>query len=185
MKSASAAGLDGISTKVVQKLTQKLSPAMVHLIEIIFNSGHYPAAFKIAMVTPIHKGGSKSKADNYRPISVLPVLNKIVERVIYKRIVEFVEPIASKSLLYNFQFGFRQKSGTENAATELVNEISQALDNKKIVSAVFMDLRKAFDLVDHEALLNVLEKYGIRGKPLEVIKSYLENRRQVVKIGQK
>lgn len=138
-------------------------------------------AYKLAVVSPIHKSGSRLVLENYRPISVLPILNKVVERILYRRLHDFF--CCHQKLLYERQFGFREKCSTETAAIELSNSITPAIDGKKCASGVFMDLRKAFDLVDHNALLQVLHKYGIRGHALDPFQSFLENRRQVVKIG--
>jgi Reverse transcriptase (RNA-dependent DNA polymerase) len=182
LRSGSAPGLDGIGPKVVKHLGQQLAPLLAHLIEVIFDSGEYPLAFKLAVVTPIFKNGSRLSVDNYRPISVLPVLNKIVERAIHTRLTEYF--VSRHRLIYSHQFGFRAKSGTENAAIELNNMLLKAFDEKKCATAVFMDLRKAFDIVNHRSLLNVLFKYGVRGKALDVFTSYLKDRRQVVKVEQ-
>lgn len=180
MKNNSAAGHDGISSKVLKKLSQQLAPLLIHLITSIFATGIYPSTFKVAVVTPIYKSGPKTSVDNYRPISVLPVLNKIVEKTLHKRLLNFFND--HTKLLYSHQFGFRPKSGTENAAIELSNMIMRAIDENKIATGVFMDLKKAFDIVDHDLLLEVLEKYGIRGAALEIFRNYLKDREQIVKI---
>lgn len=176
----SAAGHDELFPKVFKTLNSQLSPLIAHLIDSIFKTGAYPKTLKAAVITPIFKSGSKSSVDNYRPISVLPVLNKIVEKVIYKQLYSFVAD--RLKILYSRQFGFRPRCGTENAAIELTNLILRTIDEKKSASAIFMDLRKAFDVVNHELLLQVLEKYGIRGMALNVFRSYLSERQQIVKI---
>lgn len=182
-KTNSSAGHDGINCRVIKKLKSKLLPLLVHLITVIYSTGIYPSTFKLAVVSPIHKSGAKSSVDNYRPISVLPVLNKIVERTIYNRLFNFVS--CKLGIVYSHQFGFRPKSNTENAAIELTNLIMRAIDQKKIVTGVFMDLKKAFDIVDHKKLLQVLEKYGVRGSISKMLESYLDNLKQVVKVENK
>ena len=182
MKANTAPGHDGISVATVKKLCPKLVPLLVHLITVIFATGVYPEKFKIAIVCPIFKGGSKSCVDNYRPISILPVLNRVIERVIYRRLFDYFD--RHLKLIYNLQFGFRPKSGTENAVVELTDLMMRAIDKKKIVTGVFMDLRKAFDIVDHQLLLDVLGKYGVRGNALSLFTSYLSGRSQIVKIGE-
>jgi Reverse transcriptase (RNA-dependent DNA polymerase)/Endonuclease/Exonuclease/phosphatase family len=181
LKNGSAAGHDGIGPKVLKQLASHLVPLLVHLIKVIFETGVYPSTFKLAIVTPVYKSGSKSCVDNYRPISVLSVLNKIVERVIHKRLFSFLDD--HLHILYSHQFGFRPRSSTENACIELTNIISHALDEGKFATAVFMDLKKAFDIVDHRLLLGVLEQYGVRGQARELFQSYLSDRRQMVKVG--
>jgi hypothetical protein len=181
MKNSSAPGHDGITPKAIKCLSQEVTPLISHLVSCIFETGHYPVGLKIAVVTPIFKSGNKSNADNYRPISVLPIINKIVERVIHRRLLSFC--CDHLKLLYSHQFGFRERSNTANAALELCSMIQKGVDEKKIVSVVFMDLKKAFDIVDHEILLEILEKYGIRGIALDLFRSYLSDRLQIVKVG--
>lgn len=180
LKSRSASGYDGISPAIVKCLAEQLAEPLSKLVNEVFRKGIYPSSFKIAVVTPIHKAGSKKNLDNYRPISVLTALNKVTEKLIHRRIYNYVDH--HTKLLYDSQFGFRQKSGTENAAIELTNMITKAIDAKKMVTAVFMDLRKAFDIVDHKILLEVLYKYGLRGKTNQLLESFLTQRRQVTKV---
>jgi hypothetical protein len=180
LKNNSAAGWDGIGPKTIKKLESKVTPLLTLLITKIFSSGEYPTIFKLAIVTPIYKGGSRGNVENYRPISVLPVLNKVVEKVISKRIKSFF--ISNQNLLYSHQFGFRDRSGTENAVVEVISEILQHVDKKKTVSCIFMDLRKAFDVVNHQALMAVLWGSGIRGTAHKIVESYLRGRRQAVKV---
>jgi hypothetical protein len=180
LKQNSAAGWDGIGPKPIKELEPKVTPLLTLLITKIFSSGEYPTIFKLAIVTPIHKGGSRVNVENYRPISVLPVLNKVVEKIISKRIKSFFT--STQNMLYTHQFGFRDRSGTENAVVEVMSEVLQQVDKKKTVSAVFMDLRKAFDVVNHQTLLTVLWKSGIRGTAHKIVESYLSRRRQSVKV---
>jgi hypothetical protein len=170
LRNKAAPGHDGIHPKVIKNLSSELAPLLSHLISKIFETGHYPVCLKIAIFTPIFKSGSNKNIDNYRPISVLPIINKIVEKVIHRRIINFC--CEHLDLLYSHQFGFRARSSTLNAALELCNMIQKGVDGKKIVSAIFMDLKKAFDIVDHETLLKVLAFYGFRGKCRELFESY-------------
>lgn len=179
LKSNSAAGPDEVSPKVVKKLKFFLVPLIVILTNLIFSLGNFPDVFKEAIVRPIYKGGEKTLTNNYRPISMLNVYAKIIEKVIHNRILSYVE---KNKILYNSQYGFRKKSGTDNAAHEVVNYIRNELDKGRKVSAVFIDLKKAFDLVHHEVLVSVLESIGIRGIPLSLLKNYLNKRYQVVKV---
>lgn len=180
LRNSTAPGHDNIGPKVTKRLAPALSDLIVHLLNVIFTTGVYPKIFKIAVVTPIFKSGSNTEVGNYRPISVLPVLNKITEKAIQRRLSAFVHN--KLRLIDNNQFGFRPRSGTENASIELTNEILQSIDEKNISIGVFMDLRKAFDVVNHTLLINVLNKYGIRGNVLKIFGNYLNDRHQVVKI---
>lgn len=120
------------------------------------------------------------QVENYRGISLLPTINKVFERVIYDKIEQFVTRFKQFDEL---QFGYRKHYGTQDALCKLYSTISKALDKKKYVVAVFFDISKAFDSIDHKVLLFKLEKMGIRGKALDLIRSYLTNRQQFVKIG--
>lgn len=180
LKNSTASGHDGIGPRVIKHLLPILKDLIVHLMKVIFDTGKFPAIFKTAVVTPIYKSGSAKEVDNYRPISVLPILSKIAEKMIQRRLSAYVHN--KLKLIDNNQFGFRPKSGTENAAIELTSSILQSIDRKNISTGVFMDLRKAFDVVNHALLLDVLEKYGTRSNALKVLESYLSDRTQVVKI---
>lgn len=179
LKSNSAAGSDEISPKVVKRLKITIVPLLVCLINMIFTNAKFPDCFKDAIVRPVHKSGDKNVTINYRPISMLKVYAKIVEKIIYDRLYSYLE----KSLFfYHSQHGFRRKTGTENAALEVVNFIKEGLNEGKKVSAIFIDLRKAFDLVNHDVLLQLLEGCGIRGHAHVLIKNYLNGRKQRVKV---
>lgn len=114
---------------------------------------------------------------NYRPISLLNVLNKIIERLIYSRLYGFLD---SNDFLYKFQYGFRSKASKKTASVELINKILNALNEGKVVTGVFLDLAKAFDTVDHGILMRKLEVAGVRGCALDLFRSYLSNRTQTV-----
>ena len=116
---------------------------------------------------------------NYRPISILSFFSKIFEKIMYNHIVNFMD---THEVLYKYQFGFRSDHSTQQAIITLVNRITKCLDSEcnDIVIGIFLDLKKAFDTVDHTILLKKLYAYGIRGNTLEWIKSYLSDRSQYV-----
>ena len=116
---------------------------------------------------------------NYRPISVLPTLSKVFERIIHKRIISFLE---KHKILDKSQFGFRKEYSTHLALTMLVDEITAALDNKEYFVGIFIDLSKAFDTVNHNIMLSKLEHYGIRGLAYDLIKNYIYQRKQYVEL---
>ena len=143
-------------------------------------SGTFPNVFKIAKVVPIFKAESRILCSNYRPISLLSNIGKIIEKLMHKRLNVFLE---KKQIYYNFQFGFRSNLSTNNALLSIVESIQSHLDKNKFCAGVFVDLKKAFDTVDHHILLQKLEHYGIRGVANEWFSSYLKNRAQFVSIG--
>lgn len=125
-----APGADGITVRSVKSLLPRIGPLLVHLIAIVFSFGQFPSALKHAIITPIFKSGDRSLVENHRPISILSVLSRIIERILLKRLTAFV--CEKHHRLFDYQFGFRSQCGTENAAIELVSLVSKALDNKKV-----------------------------------------------------
>ena len=125
----------------------------------------------------MHKGGSTEEVNNFRPISLLSIFDKIMEKIMHKRLYEFLE---HHDILYENQFGFRKKSSTAHSLIEITEKIKESIDNGNFGCGIFIDLKKAFDTVNHKILLSKLEHYGIRGSILEWFESYLTNRKQYV-----
>ena len=145
-------------------------------------TGEYPDLLKIVKVVPIHKGGSTQDVNNYRPISLLSIFDKIIEKLMHIRLYSFLE---KHNILFHNQFGFRKKNSTVYALTQITETIKESIDGGKYGCGIFIDLRKAFDTVNHEILLLKLEHYGIRGDMLNWFKSYLSGRKQYVSINGK
>ena len=148
------------------------------LINMSMYEGIVPDELKIAKFIPAHKSNAKDDISNYRPLSLLPSISKILGKIVYKRTFHFIQ---SNKILNNNQYGFREKHSTINVITALTGDVIKALENKDSVLSVFLDLSKAFDTIDHQISLHKLEFYGIRGTPLKWFKSYLSNRKQYVK----
>ena len=134
-----------------------------------FSTGQFPSVLKIAKVIPIHKKQSKVDYTNYRPISLLSNIEKIIEKLMYKRLSNFLD---INNLIYSLQFGFRPKYSTTHALINLTESIRQSLDEGNFSCAIFVDLQKAFNAVDHKVLLHKLEHYGIPGICHVWFKSY-------------
>ena len=141
--------------------------------------GIFPDIYKVAQVIPLFKGGDKEDMNCYRPISLLPALGKLFEKVISTRMVNFFD---KNNLFSPQQFGFREKFSTEHAILDIHEKLLKNLNDGLTSCDVFLDLAKAFDSVSHDILLSKLEKYGIRGNVLSLFKSYLCSRTQFVKI---
>ena len=139
--------------------------------------GLFPHYNKIAKVVPILKNGSSEDVNNYRPISLLPTFSKIMEKLVASRLSTYLE---LHSILYPNQFGFRSGYSTSHSLISITEGIKNTLDKRNYGCGVFIDLKKAFDTVNHEILLNKLEHYGIRNISLSWFKSYLSNRKQFV-----
>ena len=172
-----ASGIDDIPTKLIKAAKHILSPYLTIIFNLGLEKGHYYDELKIARVTPLFKGGIKSEVKNYRPISILTAFNKVFETIIKKRLVNFWNRF---EVFSPTQFGFRENYSTTLAITHLREYILTELDNNMNICALFIDLAKAFDTVNHEILLYKLTQYGIRGFANDLIRSYLTNRKQLV-----
>jgi len=144
------------------------------------SSGIFPCTLKYAEVVPLLQQGDKKDMSNYRPVSLLTAFSKVFEKVIHVRLYQH---LINHNVFVNEQFGFKAKSSTAKATFNLINEILEALNSKKVVGGIFCNLEKAFDSVNHDILLCKLNFYGIRGPFHKLIKSYLINRYQGVLMG--
>ena len=173
----SAPGHDGISSKVINPIIETLLPPLTYITNLSFTEGVFPFELKIARVLPLYKNNDPMLFNNYRPISILPFFSKLFERLMYNRLIDFIE---KHHLLYQYQFGFRKNHSTFMALLILLEKIINALDNSEFAVCILIDFRKAFDTVDHNILLDKLYHYGIRGNALRWFNCYLTNRYQYV-----
>ena len=153
---------DLISNKIIQKTQDIIAPFLLILFNNCLRRGFFPSCFKTAQVTPLHKGGERLDRNAYRPISLLPALGKLLEKIILVRVLHFLN---KHSLLSKHQFGFRPKFSTEYAILDLYEKLIHNLDSGLTTCTIFLDLAKAFDSVSHDILLKKLEKYGVRKCP--------------------
>jgi len=175
LKPKTSCGYDGMTTQLLKFLAPALIDAITHIINQCLTTGIFPDKLKIAKVIPVHKKESVHLFNNYRPISLLPSISKVFERIIFDQIFDF---FSINNLFYKHQYGFRTGHSTELAAIELVDRVTNELEKGNIPIAIFLDLSKAFDTLDHHILLYKLERYGFRDKELALLKSYLSNRLQ-------
>ena len=149
------------------------------IVKQMFTTGIFPERLKIAKVKPLYKKEDESILSNYRPIFLLPAISIIFEKAIY---LQTYEHFCENNIFFPSQYGFRKGHSTEYAGLEVVEKIIEQMDKGNIPVNIYLDLLKAFDTIDHHILLEKLAYYGIRGKSLDLFKSYLSNRKQFVQI---
>jgi len=169
-----------LSMFFIKKFVHILSLPLLHLITKSLETGVIPNQLKIAKVVPIFKSGDRLSPDNYRPISLLPNFSKILEKVVSTRLIEFLD---EQKIISESQFGFRKGHSTIHPLMLFMNNLTAALNKKQFSIAIFCDLRKAFDTVNHSILLDKLESMGVRGVEWLWFKNYLSNRMQFVNVG--
>jgi len=172
-----AQGPDNIPTKILKDMADILAPSITGMFNFSLSHGTIPNAWKMANIIPIHKKGSRHQATNYRPISLLPVISKVLERCIYNKIIEHIIPKLS-----NQQHGFLSSRSTTTQLLTVFSRINNILDNGNQADVIYFDLSKAFDSVPHKLLIHKLRGFGINGSLLNWISDYLTNRLQRVLI---
>lgn len=177
LKNTAALGNDEIPVSVLKQCCQHLLEPLHHLINLSLSSGTFPDTLKYTIVKPLFKKGDRSELVNYRPIALVSNISKIIEKIVVKRIYNF---LINTKVLNNYQNGYCRGRSTERAIFQLLEDIINGINNKDITVSVFMDLSKAFDCVNHELLLRKIESLGFRGVSLNWITSYLQGRQQSV-----
>ena len=173
-------GSDDIPSILIKWAIYILAPILADIFNACINLGKYPEILKTAKVTPLHKKGDSDVVDNFRPISILTQINKIFEKLIHGRLMTFLN---KHSILSNNQFGFRKGHNTSHAINHLNEQVIKSLEKKKVCALLFIDLKAAFDTINHELLIKKLDHYGIRDNILDLLASYLHERKQFIKSG--
>jgi len=171
--------LDGISLALLKSIALEISIPLGHIFNLSLTNGVFPEKLKSSRVVPIFKAGDPTSCDNYRPISLVSAISKILEKTVAAKLTEHLE---SNNLLYEHQYGFLKGKSTEHNLLHLTNKIGEALNDDKYCIGIFLDLKKAFDVVSHSILLKKLKTLGINGTALKWFASYLKNRTQQVDI---
>lgn len=179
LKNTTSTGYDEISTKIIKSVNISISSILSYIINLCVESGVFPDKLKTSVVKPLFKRGDTLDLDCYRPVSLIPIFSKIIEKYIHKNLYDYME---LNEIIADEQIGFRKKKTINLAIYNFVKKVMVDLDKKELVCALFMDLTKAFDYVNHRILENKLYAYGVRGNSLALIKSYLNERYQITEI---
>ena len=172
-----ATGPDRIPATLLKCCAPYISSSLSDLFNKSLSSGKIPAEWKVSNIIPIPKGGVKNDVSNFRPISLLPIVSKVLERCIYDQIINHVS-----SQLHNLQFGFLRGRSTTSQLLQVLHEIGKSLDQRIQTDILYLDFSKAFDKVDHKLLLKKLSNFGICGNLLNWFQNYLTNRHQKVTV---
>ena len=177
-----ATGLDGIPGRFLRDAAEVVAAPLTHIFNLSLSSSIVPDDFKLAKVTPLYKGKSHADPNNYRPISVLSVMSKILERIVYDQVQSYLD---ERKIIYPFQSGFRKSFSTNTTLLYLTDYIRNSMDEKKLTGVLLLDLKKAFDTVNHNIMVKKLSAIGMDDQAVEWFVSYLQKRTQIVQINGK
>ena len=182
LKPLNSSGHDEISNKILKLSSRTISDFLSKVFNECICQGCFPSCMKIAKVIPIHKSCDAMDPSNYRPISLLPTIAKVFEKLIFSRLIKFFMKF---NIISENQFGFRPNRSCIHAVGKLTEYMREMIDRNQVGYSCFLDIKKAFDTIDHKILGTKLYKYGVRGLPLKLIEHYLQNRYQYVQLNGK
>ena len=180
LTASKATGLDSLPARFLKDGAEVIACPLAHIINLSLHSSQIPEDMKNARVVPLYKKQSKTEPGNYRPVSILSVTSKILERIVYNQLEHYLK---EKNLLYKLQSGFRPSFSTGTCLTFLMDYIRSEMDFGNYIGMVMIDLQKAFDTVDHSILENKLKAIGLDGNAITWFDAYLTNRMQVTDVG--
>ena len=179
MDSNKSPGISNFDARFLKLVAPVICKSLAYICNLSLHTSCFPNDWKLAKINPIHKDGDKYDVNNYRPISVLPVLSKIIERAVHDQLYHF---LTKNGVLNPCQSGFRRNHSTATTLIDVSDYILNNMNKGLITGALFLDLKKAFDTVDYDILLQKLYNYGVTGNTLNWFKSYLSDRMQAVNI---
>ena len=173
-----SSGHNGINNIILKEISEYICIPLTELFNESMTSGVFPEAMKIADMVPLYKSKSRYEVENYRPISLLLTISKLLEKLIYGRVYDF---LISSNQLYKSQYSFQKDHACEHAVGEFISEVVKNCQLGNIMVGIFLDLSKAFDTLEHPVIFKKLERYGIRGCTLDWFRSYLSNKKLRIK----
>ena len=178
LKQRRSGGIDGVSAKVLKLASPVLASEIANLCNCLIARGHFPSQWKLGVVAAIPKAGDATEVTNYRPVTLLSILSKVIERVLFNQLSGYFAPMLGSQLS-----GFRKGHSCTTALLKMTEDWRWALDRGDSVAVVAVDLSKAFDSIDHGLLLAKLEAYGVQPRSVRLLGSYLSQRQQCVRLG--
>lgn len=179
LRNTASVGYDGITTKIVKCVNDCICSHLSHIINLCITTGTFPDDLKKTVVKPLFKKEDRTLMEYYRPIALIPIISKIFEKYFYLKLNDYFEKF---NMLCDEQKGFRRSKTINMAIYEFLDNVISNMDKNNAVCAIYCDMSQAFDYVNHDILINKLQAYGIRGNVLDLIKSYLSNRKQITTI---
>ena len=179
LKRDKATGIDLLPSNMLKDCSEEIAAPLAHIINLSLNTSTVPSLWKSAKVNPVFKSGNPDLVENYRPISILPILSKLLERTVHDQLYSFLE---NNKLLSNCQYGFRKKRSTKLAAALFCDSARKSFEEGLLFGCLFLDLSKAFDTMGHSIILEKLLLHGVSGPELSWFTDYLFNRTQCVEI---
>ena len=179
LKITSAFGLDEIDTFIVKLLQEEITPAVTHIINLSITTGTFPNKWKVSKVVPLHKKDDILNPENYRPVSIIPVMSKILERVVFSQVLRYLK---DNDLLNPNHHAYRDKHSTTTAMLQMLDGWLQAVETGQMAGVCMLDMSAAFDVVDHDILIEKMAVYGFSLHSIHWFESYPTGRRQGVSI---
>ena len=180
LRNSKSCGLDNIDTYIIKLVKTELVPVITHIVNLSITSAIFPSLYKRSKIAPLYKSkGDKLEPSSYRPVALLPIVSKILERVVYIQTVEYMD---AHSYLHPNHHGFKSSHSTATALLQIYDRWMEAVDKREIAGATFIDMSAAFDCVDTNLLFSKVELYGFTRHTRQWIWSYMTERTQVVSI---
>jgi len=168
---------DNIPPRLLKAAADTIAPSLTYIFNLSLSKGIFPQDHKVAKVTTLFKSGTRDQVENYRLISVLPIVAKMFEKEVHSQLYKY---LTDNNLLHPSQYGFRRKRSTQTALIKVIDNWLSNIDNGQVTAVVFLDLAKAFDTVKYNILERKLPTLGVIGIDLDWFISYLDNRQQQV-----